>query len=144
MAPKQRKYTKRSKITRSTGVGQSFFDNKGAVDTLNMRFLLAAAEIVAETAKGIASAFSTRIPAATRAIPVGDGECVVITDGTEAPNASPFEFGKRHPLFGDTEYWYPQPKKPYMTQAFRRSSDAAMDAYAQQIDVLTEEAGYTE
>lgn len=111
---------------------------------INQKYLLAAAEVIAEQARRNAS-FSTRIPAAT-GVATGDNpdEAIVITDGAAAPNALPFETGERHMLWGDSEYWYPQPKKPYMAKAAKTASGQALEVYAAQVDELAAEHGYTE
>jgi hypothetical protein len=112
---------------------------------INQKYLLAAAGVIAEQARKNASKFSTRIPAAT-GVATGDNadEAIVITDGAAAPNALPFETGERHPLWGDRELWYPQPKKPYMAKAAKTASGQALEVYAAQVDELAAEHGYTE
>jgi hypothetical protein len=36
------------------------------------------------------------------------------------PAARPFHFGIRHPLFGNRNYWFPQPKNTFMFDAAQR------------------------
>lgn len=74
------------------------------------------AEKIAAVAREISSVFSKRIPLATRVITDSKGVSVQ-TDAVEAPNARPFEYALRHPLFGDRNKWYDQPFRPYMLEA---------------------------
>lgn len=109
--------------------------------------VLAAAEIFAEKARQIAAKFSRRIPAATYVDPYTEQQAQVVTDGVEAPNAAPFEFGERHPLFGDRKHWYKQPTRAYMSRAAQDSStiDKAADIYGSlEADLLADEFGYNE
>ena len=87
------------------------------VDKNLERKIMEGAEIVAKEAKRIASSFSRRTAAATRASSDSIG-IKVETDSSEAPMARPFQDGLRHPLFGDREHWYPQPYHPYMSLAW--------------------------
>lgn len=38
------------------------------------------------------------------------------------PAAKPNEFGGRHPLFGNRDHWYPNPKRPFMFPAVEANS----------------------
>jgi hypothetical protein len=98
-----------------------------------------AADVISNRAKIIAGAFSRRIPAATH-VAVSNGMVAVITDGTLAPNAAPFEAAELHPLWahiGSWRYvhykWGKQPPRPYMTEAAVQELDKAAEAYGQSI-----------
>lgn len=140
MAKAPRAYTPRTKVTSATFSGLASFE--GAANAANMEFLMEGAEIVAAAARTNASKFSQRIPAATKATPTGPSSVAVITDGSAAPNAAPFEFGKRHPLFGDTNHWYKQPTRAYMNRAFKATVAEVVDVYGKAADAMTEAAGY--
>lgn len=86
-----------------------------------------AARVIADKAKENA-AYSTRIPAAiyTRAkFGARTGGAVVGVDAAKAPEARVLELGNegrrsatfRHPLFGNTNYWYPQDRQPFLFPA---------------------------
>ncbi len=131
--------TSRTKVTTASVRKQGDFSADGFAD-LNQAFLAKGAELIAEAAKASARKFSIRIPVATTVRPgYAPDEVVVITDGDIAPNAAPFEYGKRHPLFGNTNFWYPTPKRSYMTQAFRATSTAALQVYAGFLDYVVRE-----
>lgn len=146
--PKEpRKFTSRSKVTGSSVRASEDFADAAA----NLKWLVAAGEVIAAQARANASKFSTRIGPAT-SVKGGDkdNEIVIITDGSKAPNADPNEFGKRHPLnypnqvnASGGQAWGPKapnkPKKrPYMAKAMRTSLPAALEVYAQSVDVLIE------
>lgn len=107
--------------------------------------VIEAAGVIARQAAANASKFSRRIPAATFVDGVSESQAQVITDGTAAPNAAPFEYGERHPLFGDREHWYKQATKPYMNQAATGDAlDEAADVYGDlETQLLAQEHGYT-
>lgn len=105
-------------------------------------YLRQAGEVIARAARDIASTFSRRIPAATKVVQAGDNRFLVITDGQAAPNAAPFEYAERHPLFGDEDLWYKQPKRPYMVEAAEATADQAMNKYATYLDKLARRHGY--
>jgi hypothetical protein len=107
--------------------------------------LEAAAEIVAEAARGISSKFSTRIPGSVRVVTVR-GTTYIQAGGATAPNAAPFDPVKppsRHPLFGDREHWYNQPYRPFLEEAAESAIDKAVQEYAKVIDDWCEETGLT-
>lgn len=106
--------------------------------------LAEAGEEIAKIARELAATFSSRIPAATGVYLTSEDSAIVATNGSEAPNAAPFEYGERHPLFGDREHWYKQPVRPYMDEAANRGAEAAMNAYAKLADALAKEHRYTE
>lgn len=89
-----------------------------------------AAEIIANQAKANAARFSKRIPLSFR-ISVRSGNATISAGGEAAPNAIMFETpGARHPLFGDREYWYTQPYRPFMEEAAEEKADEAMQSFA--------------
>jgi len=59
-----------------------------------------------------------------------------------APNADPIENGKRHPLFGNREYWYPMKKIPFMEQGVKLSIDDAAEVYGKTVDDWLKEVGW--
>jgi hypothetical protein len=109
--------------------------------------VLKAAAIFAAQARTNAAKFSVRIPAATSVLPYNEHQAQVVTDGVAAPNAAPFEFGERHPLWGNRKYWRPQPRRAYMDRAARNPGafSAAAEIYAEtETELLAKEFGYTE
>lgn len=134
-----RRYAKKSGVY-ATNAG----DVAGGTGT-SRNGVLAAAQVFAAQAQKNAARFSVRIPAATYVQAVEEQSALVITDGTAAPNAAPFEFGERHPLYGNRKFWYKQPLRAYMSNAARnagaqnRATEAYGDAEAKQ---LAEEYGY--
>lgn len=150
MARRAKKTQKVKRLTKSSRNVSSFTRRAAGsfgsqANGVNQKYLLAAAAVIAEQARKNAS-FSTRIPAAT-GVATGDSadEAVVVTDGDAAPNALQFELGERHPLWGT---WVTgkgrQPKKPYMAKAAKTASGKALEVYAEQVDELAAEHGYTD
>jgi len=100
-----------------------------------------AANVFSKEAQKISSAFSTRIPLATHAVPSFDGvHASVITEGSIAPNAAPFEGGETHPLWahiGSWRYvhfkWGTQPLRPYMLEAAESAAQDACFAYSDSV-----------
>jgi hypothetical protein len=141
-----RKKRRRPSYRKKSGV----FATPGGVDIgggFTRASVMAAAELFAAKARANASNFSTRIPPATTAEPYGEQEAQIVTDGTAAPNAAPFEFGERHPLFGDRAHWYKQQTRAYMNRAARDPGTigAAADIYGTaEAELLSKEYGYTE
>lgn len=140
-AEKARRYTKKSGVF-ATPAGFSL----KAGDTRSS--VLKAASIFQAQAKKNAARFSTRIPAATYVQGYQDQEAMVVTDGSAAPNAAPFEFGERHPLWGR---WVTgkgkQPRRSYMSNAATNAGviENAAEAYAEAERILlAEEFGFTE
>jgi len=108
--------------------------------------VLEAAGVICRQAQANARKFSKRIPAATFVDGVSEQQAQVVTDGTAAPNAAPFEFGERHPLFGDKGVWFKQPTRAYMNSAASGAAvDEAADVYADlETTLLSQEYGYTD
>jgi hypothetical protein len=92
-----------------------------------------AAEVIAATAIARSSKFSKRIPLSVKVVSSSWG-AYIIAGGDAAPNAYPFETGARHPLFGNRNYWYPQPKKPFLEQAADAASSKAANVMSNVID----------
>ena len=101
-----------------------------------------AAKRVCDEAKSVAATFSRRIPAAT-SVQSNSRQVSVVTDVTLAPNAPAFEYGERHPLFGNRDHWYKQPTRAYMTIAVSRKANAAMDEIANVVDDYAKKEGFT-
>lgn len=111
------------------------------------RSVIQAAQVFGDQARKNAAKFSVRIPAATGVDGLTEQTAQVVTDGTAAPNAAPFEFGLSHPMFGDRKAWGKQPKRAYMDRAAKNGSalNRAADAYAEAEKLLlSEEYGYKE
>jgi hypothetical protein len=105
--------------------------------------LRAAAECIAVLARAKSAAFSTRIPASIKVIGGTGGVWIMAggAGGKDAPNAYPFETGARHPLFGNTKYWYPQPKRPFLEEAAAEGAEAAINEFAKVIDDWSDQLG---
>jgi len=88
-----------------------------ALDSFLRQKIEEGAEIVCREAQRIALSFSRRTAAATHVVSDSTGVSVQ-TDSIQAPMARPFQGGLRHPLFGNTDHWYPQPYHPYMSLAW--------------------------
>lgn len=113
-------------------------------NSLNATFVVAAAEPFADAARAYAGTIpSPTIQSSISVRPDGDG-ALIIADGAIARQAYAYENGLSHPLFGNRSFWYPTPKVPFMTAAARNqgAQQAAMDIYAQQLDVIAAEYGY--
>lgn len=97
--------------------------------------LVAAAEVIAAAAGANASQFSRRIPKSIKVIP-SKGTVLIIAGGNAAPNADPFEYGKKHPLFGhwETGPQYFMKKRPFLEEAAVSALDKAADEFAKVFD----------
>jgi len=101
-----------------------------------------AAEVIASVARA-KSSFSTRIPKSIHVTMLkGDEAALIIAGGSEAPNAYPFEDGKDHPLFGNRGFWYPTPKRPFMTEASITGANEAAEVLASVIDDARQVLGF--
>lgn len=139
---RQPSYIKRRSGVTATPEGFSITGSGGTRESV-----MKAAEIFAARARVNAAKFSARIPLATFVEGVDGDHAQVVTDGVLAPNAAPFEFGERHPLFGNRQHWYKQPTRAYMSNAATNNAtiDAAADAYGNsEAELLAKEYGYTE
>ena len=99
-----------------------------------------AGELIAGIARGNAS-FSSRIPGS---IKVGGGRSgvVVRAGSTKAPHAYAFELGKRHPLFGNRNFWYPTDHIAFLEDAATAGAEAAAEIVARVIDDWAAEHGF--
>lgn len=141
MPRRSRSYRKKSGVY----AVPSSFTPSGAGGT--RKSVLAAAELYAEQARKNAAKFSTRIPAATGVEPWAEEAAAVVTNGNAAPNAAPFEFGERHPLYGNRKHWYKQPTRAFMNRAAMNPgvAEAAANVYGEmEIAMLAEEFGWDE
>jgi len=145
---KSRKRRGRTKTTKKSGVylTPASWTPSGPGGTRES--VIKAAEIFRDQARKSAARFSTRIPPATDVQAFSEQEAMVVTDGTAAPNAAPFEFGLRHPLWGRWDTPGPthvQPKRPYMSRAATNSGaiTRAKEIYQKiEADLLAQEYGY--
>ena len=102
------------------------------------RDLRAAAEIIRDGEKALASSWSRSIPGS-----IGlrmDGSTAVIAAG--APVARPAELRLRHPLFGNREHWYGPPGSPFLAPAADAMADPALARYAVKLDRWARAAGF--
>lgn len=139
--PRRKTYRKRSGVfgTRGSDGPPSGSGTRESV--------MAAALIFLEAAKKNASRFSTRIAPATAVYPVDENRAVIHTDGAAAPNAAAFEFGQRHPVFGNPDVWVKQPTRAYMQNAAKNKGalEKAGEEYGtRETELLAKEYGYTE
>lgn len=100
--------------------------------------LAAAAGIIADKARELASAWSAQTPGSISVDVAGN----VATISADAPPARPAELRLRHPLFGDRGHWYGPPGEPFLAPAADAAADPAMARYAQKIDGWARRAGY--
>jgi hypothetical protein len=137
---RRRSYRKKSGVF-ATPVGTSIASFGGTRESV-----LEAAGVLSRQAKANAASFSRRIPMATYVAGFSENQAMVVTDGAAAPNAAPFEFGERHPVFGNRNVWRKQPLRPYMNRAATGPAlDEAADVYADlEAILLGHEHGYTE
>ena len=98
----------------------------------------AAAKIIADRAKELASSWSSQTPASIGVEVAGK----TATISADAPPARPAELRLRHPLFGDREHWYGPPGEKFLAPAADEAADAAMARYAKKIDGWARKAGY--
>ena len=101
--------------------------------------LVEAADTIADGIREVSSTFSRKIPESVDVRPAGADLVFVVAT---APNADPIENGKRHPLFGNREYWYPMKKIPFMEQGVKLSIDDAAEVYGKTVDDWLKEVGW--
>ena len=101
--------------------------------------LAAAANIIASAARANAS-WSDQISADINVDVTGD----LATVWSEAPPAYTAEVQARHPLFGDTSWWYPPSASqvPFLGPAADAKAGAAMARYARKLDRMLSKAGF--
>jgi hypothetical protein len=100
--------------------------------------LRAAADLIAAAAREISGRFSTRIPKSVKVTGGRNGVYTISAGGGRAPNAYPFEEGASHPLFGNTAYWYPMKRKPFLTEAAAVAIAVATQEYARSLDDIAD------
>ena len=101
--------------------------------------ITAAAKVIADLARAYAS-FSTKIPQGIYVKPFTEFFCEVIAQGGEA---KAFEYGLRHPLFGNRNCWYPTEHKPFMETAMADGLPGAIKAWSDPtIDKMLAEKGW--
>lgn len=105
--------------------------------------MVQAAQLLADDVRKRTSAWSHRVPGATSVFNDGSGIGVVV-DGALAPSASPNEFGDRHPLFGNRDYWYKTPHRPFLEESVNAVGADALDIVEGVIDDWTRDAGWEE
>lgn len=98
------------------------------------RELRRVAKIVADDARRRAPRKSGALQRSIRPSVSSTGDAAVVAS---APHARITELGGRHPLFGNKERWYPQPRRPYLIPArdahqkeFIQAADAALNEAA--------------
>lgn len=116
------------------------------VDPALLKRLQQAAQVIADRAKEVSSTFSTRIPGSIKVVTSEEtGRVQIKGGGAKAPNAYPFDPPSnppvRHPLFGNRDYWYAQPYRPFLEEAAEAGGDEAAEALANVIDDWAEELG---
>ena len=99
-----------------------------------------AAMLIAKDALNRAAQWSSSVPASMSV----EGDDQVQTISFDAPAAYPAEVRARHPLFGDRHHWYGPPGKSFLRPAADASADGAMQRYAQVIDKIARENGWTD
>lgn len=99
--------------------------------------LAAAAGIVADAARANASWSKKIAPSITLKV---SGNVATIEAPVEPGYAA--ELRRRHPLFGNREYWYGPPGRPFLAPALEANMDAAMRRYAKKIDTMARKAGF--
>jgi hypothetical protein len=99
-----------------------------------------AAMVIAKDAYGRASDWSRSVPASMSV----DGDDHMQTITFTAGAAYPAEFRARHPLFGNRRYWYGPPGGPYLAPAADARANDASERYAQIVDEIARENGWTD
>jgi hypothetical protein len=103
------------------------------VATTEQAALKKAAQIIADRAKSIAARFSKRIPASIT-VTLRGMNASISAGGSEAPQAGMFETPRaRHPLFGNDNFWYTQPYRPFLEEAAEQVGDQAMQEFADEV-----------
>lgn len=147
-APKKKKIRK-IKYVKKSGVYATPVGLTVSSSGQTRKSVIQAAQVFGDQARKSAARFSTRIPAATRVEGAAEQEAAVVVDGNAAPNAAPFEFGERHPLWGrrGPGDWRKQPTRAFLSNAAKNPGaiNRAVEAYgAAEALMLAEEYGYTE
>lgn len=102
----------------------------------------AAAAIIADRARELASSWSVQVPPSISVSVAGR----VATISADAPPARPNELNLRHPVFArgprDEWTWVSGNDRPFLAPAADSASDAAMQRYAKKIDGWARKAGF--
>lgn len=98
-------------------------------------------KLIADDVKKRTAAWSHRIPDATSVFNDASGIGVVV-DGAMAPSASPNEYADKHPLFGNRDYWYRTPHRPFLEESVAAVGDDATDLVANVVDDWAHAAGW--
>lgn len=96
--------------------------------------------VIAKDAYSRASTWSSSVPASMSV----DGDDQLQTISFDAPAAYPGETRARHPLFGDRKHWYGPPGTPFLLPALDARADDATERYAQAVDTIARENGWTD
>ena len=105
--------------------------------------LAAAAALVADEARRLASEWSVQVPPSISVSVSGS----VATITADAPPARPNELNLRHPVFARGPdrrrwTWVAGNSRPFLAPAADRMADAAMARYAKRIDKMARKAGF--
>jgi len=101
--------------------------------------LVQAAEEIADGARSNASSWSSSIPPNIRTEQVSEKQVNIVSD---AGPAYPAETRSRHPLFGNRDFWYGPPGRPFLGPAADERAGAALAKYADKVDRMCREAGF--
>jgi hypothetical protein len=99
----------------------------------------AAAEEIADGARALAAPWSQQIPPNISVVVTGNTAIISCDVGPAYPNEVP---GVRHPTFGH-DPWRTNEHRPFLGPAADARAGAAMAKYAQKIDRLCREAGFS-
>jgi hypothetical protein len=99
-----------------------------------------AGDFVAAIARRKAS-FSSRIPGSIK-VRGGRTGVSIVAGSAKAPHAEAFELGKRHPLFGNRQHWYPTAHIPFLEDAADEGADGAAVIVARVVDDWAREYGF--
>jgi hypothetical protein len=108
-----------------------------------------AAMVIAKDAYNRASTWSSSVPASLSV----EGDDQLQTISFSAPAAYPGETRARHPLFAQGpkgaggrgwDHWYGPPGSPFLRPALDARADDATERYAQVVDKIARENGWTD
>lgn len=126
------------RVSRAPRVAGSSATTLGAVGGGDLG---AAAEEIAAGARMLASAWAkTGATVASVRVEVAGNTAVISADSGAA---YPAETRAMHPLFGRRRHWYGPPGERFLGPAADARAGAAMARYAQKIDRLCREAGFS-
>jgi len=104
-------------------------------------------QIVADDARAIISADSTRIPQSIK-VRVNAKGVSIVAGNARAPHAAVMEGGPtnkpsfRHPVFGDMSVWVAQDTHPFMVPALKGNEAKVIDAAEHALDEWQREAKF--